>query len=113
MAPAKEYDIVLLGATGYTGKLCAEHITTSTPTILRCPVAGRSGSKLQELVNNLEELIPDRLQPAIETLQLNDVELKAVAKKANIILNCVGPYHLYSTPVVQACAETGTHYLDV
>jgi short subunit dehydrogenase-like uncharacterized protein len=46
-------------------------------------------------------------------VQLNPAELDELAQKTKIIINCVGPYHLYSTPVVEACATNGTHYLDV
>lgn len=57
------YDIVLLGATGYTGIICAEHITSSLPTNLRWAVAGRSREKLELLVDELKILNADRLQP--------------------------------------------------
>jgi short subunit dehydrogenase-like uncharacterized protein len=46
-------------------------------------------------------------------VRLNHDELNALAKRTRLIVNCVGPYHLYSTPVVEACAESGTHYIDV
>lgn len=46
-------------------------------------------------------------------VQLNSAELDELAKKTKIIINCVGPYHKYSSPVVEACANNGTHYLDV
>ena len=64
LAP-REYDVVLLGATGYTGKLCAEHITMNLPTDLKWAVAGRSSSKLSALVDELRALVPDRLQPGL------------------------------------------------
>ena len=44
--------------------------------------------------------------------QLNSRELNELAQKTRLIINCVGPYHLYSTPVVEACATNGTHYVD-
>lgn len=49
----------------------------------------------------------------IESVQLNKDELDKLAKKTKVIVNAVGPYHKYSTPVVEACANNGTHYLDV
>ena len=61
-----QYEIVLLGATGYTGKVCAEHITSSLPTNLKWAVAGRSGEKLELLVDELKTLNQDRLQPGSE-----------------------------------------------
>lgn len=60
---SKQYELVLFGATGYTGRLCAEHITTHLPTDLRWAVAGRSASKLSALVQEIKSLNPDRLQP--------------------------------------------------
>jgi short subunit dehydrogenase-like uncharacterized protein len=51
---------------------------------------------------------------AIDVLavQLNTTELNELAQKTRLIINCIGPYHLYSTPVVEACATQGTHYVD-
>ena len=46
-------------------------------------------------------------------VQLNSTELNELALKTRLVINCVGPYHLYSTPVVEACAVNGTHYVDV
>lgn len=62
---SREYDLVLLGATGHTGKLCAEYITTSLPTDLKWAVAGRSSPKLSALIDDLKTLNPDRLQPGL------------------------------------------------
>ena len=59
----RRYDLVLLGATGYTGKLCAEHITTHLPTDLKWAVAGRSGQKLETLVDELRRYNADRPRP--------------------------------------------------
>ena len=97
----------------YTGELCAQHITTHLPTDLKWAVAGRNSAKLISLIDRLQVLNRDRLQPDVLAVQLNKVELDGVAKKTRVLLNTVGPYHLYSTPVVEACAGNGTHYLDV
>lgn len=59
----KEYDLVLLGATGYTGKYCAEYISTSLPTNLKWAVAGRSEKKLLALMDELGAISTDRLRP--------------------------------------------------
>ena len=60
---AREYELVLLGATGYTGKLCAEHITHHLPTDLKWAIAGRSSSKLSSLLQSLISSNPDRQAP--------------------------------------------------
>ena len=61
----REYDLVILGATGYTGKLCAEHISGSLPTDLKWAVAGRSSAKLASLIEELTKLNSDRIQPGL------------------------------------------------
>ncbi|KAI1608374.1 saccharopine dehydrogenase [Exophiala viscosa] len=114
MANTRQYDIVLLGATGYTGKLTAEYITSSLPTNIKWAVAGRNQSKLQSLVDELKSQNSTRSTPDIITVaSLSTPEVSTLAKKTKVLLNTVGPYHQYSTPVVEACAQTGTHYIDV
>ncbi|PGH23754.1 hypothetical protein AJ80_02184 [Polytolypa hystricis UAMH7299] len=114
MTSTRHFDIVLLGATGYTGKLCAEHIARHHPTNLKWGIAGRSGKDLKAVADELHKINPDRKEPEIEEVQLNKKEeMGHLARRTRVLINCVGPYHLYSTPVVEACAEQGTHYLDV
>lgn len=60
---SRQYELVLLGATGYTGKLTAEHITTSLPTDLKWAIAGRNEKKLANVAQTLKKLNPDRPQP--------------------------------------------------
>ncbi|KAI4142551.1 MAG: hypothetical protein L6R39_004893 [Caloplaca ligustica] len=110
---SRKYDLILLGATGYTGRLCAEHITKSLPTDLKWAVSGRSHERLSAVVEGIKSYNSDRIQPAVEVATLSLEDLRALAPKTRLILNTVGPYFRYSSPVVQACAENGTHYLDV
>jgi short subunit dehydrogenase-like uncharacterized protein len=63
MSASRQYDIVVFGATGYTGKLTAEHITTELPTDLKWALAGRSESKLKVVAAECKTLSPDRVQP--------------------------------------------------
>ncbi|KAL8941843.1 MAG: hypothetical protein Q9211_001651 [Gyalolechia sp. 1 TL-2023] len=109
----RQYDLILLGATGYTGKLCAEYITKSLPTDLKWAVSGRSYERLSAVVEEIKSFNPDRIQPAVEVATLTLDDSRSLAQKSRLILNTVGPYFRYSSPVVQACAENGTHYLDV
>ncbi|KAM5444207.1 hypothetical protein MferCBS31731_000724 [Microsporum ferrugineum] len=113
MSSPRDLEIVLLGATGYTGKLCAEHIAKSLPTNLAWGIAGRSSEKLENLSTKLQALNKDRKPPELLPVQFNDAELKTLACKTKVVINCVGPYRKHSTPVVKACAENGTHYVDV
>ncbi|KIL84377.1 hypothetical protein FAVG1_12397 [Fusarium avenaceum] len=109
----RQYDIIVFGATGYTGKLTAEHITTHLPTDLKWAVAGRNESKLKAVVEKCKEINSDRLPPAIEIASLSDNDLSALAKKTCVLLTTVGPYCLYGEHAYKACAEAGTHYVDV
>ncbi|KAH1922527.1 hypothetical protein KXW75_008463 [Aspergillus fumigatus] len=112
MESEKEFDLVLVGPTGYTGRLCAEHIVKNLPTNLKWALAGRSVQKIEVIAKELKTLNPDRAAPEILAVQLNRQELKPLVQRTKVIINCVGPYHLYSTPVVEACANHGTHYVD-
>lgn len=59
----KVYDLIVFGATGYTGRLCAEYISTSLPTNLKWAVAGRSEKKMVAMMDDLGAINTDRLQP--------------------------------------------------
>ncbi|KAI9665201.1 MAG: hypothetical protein M1831_002211 [Alyxoria varia] len=109
----RTYDLVLLGATGHTGQFAAEYITQSFPSNFNWAIAGRSQQKLSNLARDLREINPDRSDPAVEVVQLVQDELHALAGRTRVLVNTVGPYHLYSEPVVEACATNGTHYVDV
>lgn len=63
MTSHREFDIVLLGPTGYTGKFCAGHIVQHLPTDLKWALAGRSLQKVERLATELKSLNPDRVPP--------------------------------------------------
>ncbi|KAH9903672.1 Saccharopine dehydrogenase-domain-containing protein [Xylariomycetidae sp. FL2044] len=109
---SRQYDLVVFGATGYTGLMTAEHITSHFPTDLKWAIAGRSSEKLENVIRECKALNPDRPSPAIEICNLNDVELSALAKKTFVLITTVGPYAQYGEHAFKACAEAGTHYLD-
>lgn len=64
-ATNREYELVLWGATGYTGKITAEYITKSLPHDLKWAIAGRNARKLNELSSHLESLNPSRTAPGM------------------------------------------------
>ncbi|KAH6610404.1 hypothetical protein Trco_000424 [Trichoderma cornu-damae] len=110
----RKYDLVVFGATGYTGRLVAEYVTANFPVNLKWAVAGRSESKLQSIVEDCKQLHPDRSPPAIETANVDDGgRVNALAKEAFVMITTVGPYSTHGgEQVVKACAEAGTHYFD-
>ncbi|KAI0127572.1 Saccharopine dehydrogenase-domain-containing protein [Xylariales sp. AK1849] len=108
----RQYDVVVFGATGYTGLMTAEHIAAQFPTDCRWAVAGRSAEKLQKVVSECKALGGDRIQPEIEVCDLNDKDLLTLAGKTCVLISTVGPYARYGEYAFKACAEAGTHYID-
>ncbi|KAK7753445.1 hypothetical protein SLS62_004520 [Diatrype stigma] len=108
----RQYDLIVFGATGYTGQMTAEHIASQFPTDLKWAIAGRSAEKLQSIAKELQALNPDRPSPEIETCSLNDADLAELAKKTFVLIATVGPYAKYGEYAFKACAESGTHYVD-
>ncbi|KAJ4858956.1 saccharopine dehydrogenase NADP binding domain-containing protein [Trichoderma breve] len=110
----RQYDLVVFGATGYTGRLAAEYITANFPVNLKWAIAGRSESKLQAIVDDCKKLNSDRNPPAIETAGVDSYdEMSALANKTFVMITTVGPYTAHGEYAVKACAEAGTHYFDV
>ncbi|KAL2836989.1 Saccharopine dehydrogenase-domain-containing protein [Aspergillus pseudoustus] len=112
MPTERKYDLVLLGATGYTGKLTAQYIFRSLPLDLKWAIAGRNKEKLQEIARSLVPLNPSR--KAVDTLvvNLNEKELVSLAKSTRLVISTVGPFQLYGSDTFAACARNGTHYID-
>ncbi|WP_353229402.1 saccharopine dehydrogenase NADP-binding domain-containing protein [Novosphingobium sp.] len=108
---AREFDVIVYGATGYTGRLVAEYLAlTHGHSGLKWAMAGRSAAKLAEV----RDLIG---APADTPLVLADSEdpasLAAMAASTHVVVTTVGPYQLYGTPVLAACVAAGTHYADL
>ncbi|KAH7121661.1 Saccharopine dehydrogenase-domain-containing protein [Dactylonectria macrodidyma] len=112
VTPPPQYEVVLFGATGFTGKLCAEYIYRKLPNDLRWAVAGRSQDKLTSVLDTLRSKDDSRALPAIEVCGLGADQAHELAQKAKVVISTVGPYQSYGESMFQACAETGTHYLD-
>jgi short subunit dehydrogenase-like uncharacterized protein len=103
----RAHDVVVFGATGFTGALTAEYLARSGAT--RWALAGRSQSKL--------EGVRDRLAAGDVALLIADIgdpaSIQRVAESAKVVITTVGPYINYGEPVVAACAAAGTHYVDL
>ncbi|KAF8747185.1 Saccharopine dehydrogenase NADP binding domain, partial [Rhizoctonia solani] len=104
----REYDILIIGATGYTGQLVIEYLANhSRASSLRIALGGRTISKVQELVakyKNVRAVYVDvSKEPSVE---------EAVAK-TRVVINIAGPYWTRGSVVVQACARNGVHYVDL
>lgn len=108
------YDIVLFGATGYTGALTAEYLAEHAPRELRWALAGRNTEKLAAIRDELALIDPDRPVPDLLVADVDDdASIRALAASARVVITTVGPYADYGEPLVAACAAEGTDYVDL
>jgi len=104
----REFDIIVYGATGYTGRLVAEYLKDKNG--LKWAMAGRSADKLAE-VRDLIGAAADT--PMIVADASDPVSLDAMVKSTKVVLTTVGPYQLYGNELVAACVANGTDYTDL
>lgn len=110
----REFDIVLLGATGFTGRLTAEYLARRGPDDLRWALAGRNHAKLEEVRAHLVTINPALGE--LDLLHADSTEaasLADVASRARVVITTVGPYLQYGAELVKACADAGTDYVDL
>ena len=112
--PDRPFDIVLYGATGFTGGLVADYLMRNMPEGGSWAVAGRNRTKLDALVARLAVSKPDVPAPEVVLADTEDpVSLAKLARSAKVVITTVGPYLEYGEPLVAACAEAGTDYVDL
>ncbi|MBS42966.1 MAG: saccharopine dehydrogenase [Nocardioides sp.] len=115
--PAKtdrELDLVLLGATGFTGGLVADYLAEHAPAGLRWALAGRNEAKLAAVRDRLAAKAPDANTLELVVVDSADTEaLTAMAARTKVVASTVGPYQQLGGPLVAACAAAGTDYADI
>ena len=112
MKPSAKFDIVVYGASGFTGRLVAEYLATrsSAPHDLKWAMAGRS---LDRLASVRDEIGAPKDTPLIVADAADPASLTAMIAQTKAVLTTVGPYQLYGSDLVAACAASGTDYLDL
>lgn len=115
MGTERPFDVVVFGATGFTGRLVAEYLARSHARGgLRWAIAGRSRERLEAI---RRELV--RIEPACEAVGVVEARaedlgsLERMAASARAVLTTVGPFARYGEPLVEACVRAGTHYADI
>ena len=108
----REFDVVIFGASGYTGKLVAEymHDQYGDDQSIKYAIAGRNTEKLLEVKKDLN------LNEDITILEVDSTDLDSLDKmttSAKCILTTVGPYQLYGSKLVESCVKNGTDYVDL
>ena len=105
---SRSWDVVLWGATGFTGRLVAEALAAEPPQGLRWALAGRDRDRLERLRAELGVdagvVVADAHDPA---------SLATLASSTRVVASTVGPYARHGTPLVAACVDAGTHYADL
>src|SRR6056297_2310720 len=107
-APA--YDLILLGATGFTGRLVAEYLLEryGVDAELRWAIAGRSATKLEALRRELQGEKPAKALPILVADNHDAESLEQLVLQTRVICSTVGPYAQHGTLLVEACADSGT-----
>jgi short subunit dehydrogenase-like uncharacterized protein len=114
MATERSYDLVLFGATGFTGGLTADYLARHAPRETRWALAGRNRGKLEAVRGRLATDNPACAELALLHADVGDpASLREVAAAARVVITTVGPYIRYGEPLVAACAEAGTDYVDL
>ncbi|KAI8053294.1 hypothetical protein BDF22DRAFT_743216 [Syncephalis plumigaleata] len=136
----KDLDLVIFGATGFTGEFVAKEVWRTRAQIektlkrpLRWAIAGRSEEKLRQVLTCLKQQVfassSSSSSTTTATSEKQDADYKwphllvadvastasltSMAKRARVVATCVGPYRLYGIPVLKACVEQQAHYLDI
>jgi short subunit dehydrogenase-like uncharacterized protein len=101
----RKYDLIVWGASGFTGKLVTEHLFDKygPDGELRWAIAGRNQAKLEAIAG-----VPIIIGDALDT-----ESMQRLARETKVVLTTVGPYAKYGTPLVEACAANGTDYCDI
>ena len=101
----RELDLVVFGATGFTGRLVAEYLAGAAGReSVRWAIAGRNRDKLDALGLGVPVIVADALEPPA---------MQALARRTAVVCTTTGPFARYGNALVAACADAGTHYCDL
>jgi len=110
----REFDLILFGATGFTGRLTAEYLARRDGEGARWAIAGRDGERLAALRDELAATSPSGGSVGTVEARLGDsASLVEMASRTRVLATTVGPYDRYGEEVLAACVETGTDYADI
>src|ERR1700760_3151771 len=116
----RPYDVVVFWATGFTGGLTAEYLAAANADAdadagkTRWALAGRNRAKLERTRDRLQTIDPSAADlDLLEADAADPASLRTVAESAKFVISTVGPYIRYGQPLVAACAQAGTDYVDL
>ena len=103
----RKYKIVIFGATGFTGELCAKFMSEKYSDI-PIAIAGRNLEKLEKIKNKHGLPFPIIVADAFDVNAL-----EKMCKDTEVVLSTAGPYHKYGSDLLGACVKSGCHYVDI
>jgi short subunit dehydrogenase-like uncharacterized protein len=103
----KDIDIIVYGATGFTGKLCVKYFQ-SLDTTVTWAIAGRNLTKLKKVAEDNQTKVEILIADSDDTTALDHL-----TSRARVILSTTGPFHRYGTKLVASCVKNSTHYVDI
>jgi len=106
----REYELIVYGSTGYTGRLVAEYLQGEYGDDLNWAMAGRSMDKLTAV--RAEMGLPESVDLIVADSSDTD-SLASMCARTQAVITTVGPYQLYGEPLVKACVDAGTDYVDL
>lgn len=107
----RDFDLVLLGVTGFVGRLVAQHLARYSPPELRIALAGRSAERLRSAAAGIGEPAPQ--WPVLFGDLTHAGSLNRLAARTRVMVSTAGPYAMRGLPLVGACAHHGTDYVDL
>jgi short subunit dehydrogenase-like uncharacterized protein len=107
----RRFDIIVFGATGFTGALTAEYLARHAPAGMSWALAGRNMGKLEDVRRRLGAAWAEL--PLLRADSDDPASLRALAEATKVVITTVGPYIRYGEPLVAACAAVGTDYVDL
>ena len=114
LARARDFDVAVYGATGFTGRLVSRYLVRRAGAYARIALAGRSVERLERLRSQIASELPLDNQPSVVVADAaDDDSLRALASRSRAVVSVVGPYARLGTPLVQACVACGAHYVDI
>jgi short subunit dehydrogenase-like uncharacterized protein len=112
--PARAYDIVVYGATGFTGGLLAKYLYTAAASNVKLAIAGRNADKLRKVADELAATSNGTAARSVGVLvgSAEQGNLLSITRQTRVVVSTAGPFALHGEPLVAACIEGGADYVD-
>ncbi|KAI9477493.1 Saccharopine dehydrogenase-domain-containing protein [Coemansia mojavensis] len=115
---SRNYDILIWGASGFTGSHLVEYLALNAPSGTRIAIGGRNHDKIEQVRSRIAAKCPG----AVDALNAMDIlvgnsqsaeDMRFVASQTRVVASTVGPYSIYGEQLIRACVEEGTDYCDI